>query len=74
MAVYVQADASASTCVKVVGETVYLLSIYDKSEQDTLNNNELDTLLSEAGLHIRTDTPLPHLGSGFACATRGCGG
>jgi mRNA-degrading endonuclease RelE of RelBE toxin-antitoxin system len=42
--------ARVITCVKVVGETVYLLSIYDKAEQDTVKNNELDTLLDEAGL------------------------
>ncbi len=42
--------ARVITCVKVVGETVYLLSIYDKAEQDSLKNNELDTLLDEAGL------------------------
>ncbi len=31
------------TCVKVLNEKVYLLSIYDKSEQS--NNEELDVLL-----------------------------
>ena len=42
--------ARVVTCVKIVGETVYLLSIYDKAEQDTLKANELDTLLKESGL------------------------
>lgn len=42
--------ARVITCVKVVGETVYLLSIYDKAEQDTVKNSELDLLLDEAGL------------------------
>ncbi len=38
------------TCVKIVRETVYLLAIYDKSERDTLSDNELDVLLDAAGL------------------------
>jgi mRNA-degrading endonuclease RelE of RelBE toxin-antitoxin system len=42
--------ARVITCVKVIGETVYLLSIYDKAEQDSVKNNELDLLLGEAGL------------------------
>ena len=33
------------TCVKVIAETVYLVSIYDKSEQSDISDNELDTLL-----------------------------
>ena len=38
------------TCVKVVQETVYLLTIYDKAERDTVLDNELGDLLNEAGL------------------------
>ncbi len=36
--------------VKVVANTVYLLSIYDKSEKDNIKDGELDFLLSKADL------------------------
>ena len=42
--------ARVMTCVKVVGETVFLLTIYDKSEQDSISDTERDTLLRENGL------------------------
>lgn len=42
--------ARVITCVKIVNETVYLLSIYDKSEQDSISQNDLDNLLELAGL------------------------
>ena len=35
------------TCVRVVAETVYLVSIYDKSEQTDISNETLDRLLTE---------------------------
>ena len=35
------------TNVHVVGETVYLLSIYDKSDKSNLDEGELDELLKE---------------------------
>ncbi len=38
------------TCVKIVEETVYLLAIYDKAERNTISDNELDDMLTEAGL------------------------
>jgi mRNA-degrading endonuclease RelE of RelBE toxin-antitoxin system len=38
------------TCVKVVQRTVYLLSIYDKSEQDSISDMHLDNLLRISGL------------------------
>ncbi len=38
------------TRVKVVNQTVYLLSIYDKSEKDSISDKELNDLLSMAGL------------------------
>lgn len=38
------------TCVKVVQQNVFLLSIYDKSEKETLGDNELIILLEQAGL------------------------
>lgn len=42
--------ARVITCVKIVNETIYLLTIYDKSEQENINDNELDQLLKQAGL------------------------
>ncbi|MEZ0611082.1 hypothetical protein ACAW74_21390 [Fibrella sp. WM1] len=39
--------ARVITCVKVVAETVYLVSIYDKSEQADISDNTLDELLAE---------------------------
>jgi hypothetical protein len=35
------------TCVRIVDEVIYLLSIYDKSEKESLTDSELDALLSE---------------------------
>jgi len=42
--------ARVITCVKIVGETVYLLTIYDKSGQDSISDKERDDLLRENGL------------------------
>ena len=36
--------------VKVVGEFVLLLAIYDKSEKETLDDGELDSMLRHTGL------------------------
>ena len=38
------------TCVKVVDQYVYLLTIYDKSEKENISDKELDELLKIAGL------------------------
>jgi hypothetical protein len=38
------------TCVKVVDQDVFLLAIYDKSEQENISDKELDELLVIAGL------------------------
>ncbi len=38
------------TCVKIVNEKVYLLSVYDKSEQESISDKRLKLLLKEAGL------------------------
>jgi mRNA-degrading endonuclease RelE of RelBE toxin-antitoxin system len=38
------------TCVKVVSESVFLLSIYDKSQKESLSDKELDDLLGMAGI------------------------
>jgi mRNA-degrading endonuclease RelE of RelBE toxin-antitoxin system len=42
--------ARVITCVKIVGETVFLLSIYDKSEKEDLEEKELDKLLKLADI------------------------
>ncbi|WP_342664405.1 type II toxin-antitoxin system RelE/ParE family toxin [Spirosoma luteum] len=42
-----QGGARVITCVKIIAETVYLVSIYDKSEQSDISDSELDTLLNE---------------------------
>ena len=42
--------ARVITCVKVVEENVFLLSIYDKSEKEAMGDNELIALLEAAGL------------------------
>ncbi|WP_149243646.1 type II toxin-antitoxin system RelE/ParE family toxin [Dyadobacter sp. 32] len=39
--------ARVITCIKVVAETVYLVSIYDKSEQSDIADHVLDQLLEE---------------------------
>lgn len=38
------------TCVKIINETVYLLTIYDKSDKENVSDKELDDLLGMAGL------------------------
>lgn len=40
------AGARVIICVKVIGEIVYLLSIYDKSEKESLTSKELEELLN----------------------------
>ena len=42
--------ARVITCVKIVGEKIYLLTIYDKSERATITDQERDALLKENGL------------------------
>ncbi len=42
--------ARVITCVKIVGEQVFLLTIYDKSEQESISDKERDDLLRENGL------------------------
>lgn len=39
--------ARVITYVHVVGETIYLLSIYDKSQKSSLDDGELDALIAE---------------------------
>jgi mRNA-degrading endonuclease RelE of RelBE toxin-antitoxin system len=38
--------ARVIACVKIVNKTVYLLSIYDKSEKETIANDELQALVN----------------------------
>ncbi|MFN0036659.1 MAG: type II toxin-antitoxin system RelE/ParE family toxin [Saprospiraceae bacterium] len=38
------------TCVKILEDTVYLLTLYDKSEQESIDEQRLDALLEIAGL------------------------
>lgn len=38
------------TCVKLVAGSVFLLSIYDKGQKESITDNELDDLLQIAGL------------------------
>lgn len=42
--------ARVITCVKVVQHNIYLLSIFDKSDKETINENDLTILLEAAGL------------------------
>ena len=44
------AGARVITCVKIVDDTLYLLSIYDKSEQENIPDDEIDTVLKSLGL------------------------
>jgi mRNA-degrading endonuclease RelE of RelBE toxin-antitoxin system len=37
------------TCVKIVHETIYLLTIFDKSEKENISAKELEHLLKEIG-------------------------
>lgn len=38
------------TCVKIINQTVFLLSIYDKSDKENISDKELDELLRLAGI------------------------
>ncbi|MFO7668976.1 MAG: type II toxin-antitoxin system RelE/ParE family toxin [Bacteroidales bacterium] len=38
------------SCVKIVAESVFLLSIYDKSVKETISDKELDELIKMAGI------------------------
>lgn len=42
--------ARVITCVKIMGDVLYLLSIYDKSEKADLEDKELDSLIQIAGI------------------------
>ena len=42
--------ARVVTCVKIVGQEIFLLTIYDKSEQDSITDNERDELPKENSL------------------------
>lgn len=38
------------TCVKIINQIAYLLTIYDKSHKESVSDKELDNLLRLAGL------------------------
>lgn len=42
--------AAVITCVKIINDTIFLLSIYDKSNQKDISDEELNFLLKEVGL------------------------
>ncbi|NRT17678.1 hypothetical protein HNP98_000485 [Hymenobacter sp. 9A] len=42
--------ARVITCVKILGQQVFLLTVYDKSEQESISDNERDDMLRENGL------------------------
>ncbi len=42
--------ARVITCVKIVNETIFLMSIYDKSNQSTITDKKLNELLKDAGI------------------------
>jgi mRNA-degrading endonuclease RelE of RelBE toxin-antitoxin system len=42
--------ARVVTCVKILAENIYLLTIYDKSEKEDISDKELKELLKVAGL------------------------
>lgn len=39
--------ARVITCVKIIHETIYLLTIFDKSEKENISSQELEELLSQ---------------------------
>ena len=43
-------ESRVITCVKIVAESVFLLSIYDKGDKENFSDNELDSLLKASGL------------------------
>ena len=45
-----RSGARVVTCVKVIRQTIFLLSVYDKSVKETTSDNELIMLLEAAGL------------------------
>jgi mRNA-degrading endonuclease RelE of RelBE toxin-antitoxin system len=40
--------ARVITCVRIVDETVYIVAVYDKSDTDTISDNDLAERLPEA--------------------------
>jgi len=38
------------SCVKIIAESVFLLSIFDKGDKESISDKELDRLLKTAGL------------------------
>lgn len=44
---YKRAGASVITYVRVIDTTVYLLSVYDKGEKETVTDQEIKQMLNE---------------------------
>ena len=42
--------ARAITCVKLVDDVIYLLAIYDKSDQATISDKTIDAILAIIGI------------------------
>ncbi len=42
--------ARVITCVKLIKDTIFLISIYDKSERQNITSKELTVILKQAGL------------------------
>ena len=42
--------ARAITCVKLMDDVIYLLAIYDKSDQATISDKEIDAILTSIGI------------------------
>jgi mRNA-degrading endonuclease RelE of RelBE toxin-antitoxin system len=38
------------TCVQIVDDVIYLVAIYDKSDQESMNDTEIDDILRDLGL------------------------
>lgn len=42
--------ARVITCVKLVDDVIYLLAIYDKADQSTISDKEIDAILASVGI------------------------
>lgn len=42
--------ARVITCVKIIGKRIFLVSIFDKSERDTISKKEIELILKLSGL------------------------
>ena len=42
--------ARVVTCVKLINDMIYLLAIYDKADQSTISDKEIDVILASVGI------------------------